>query len=554
MSIDLGETAKPPKTAFFEAFTPKLISVFREGYTLAFFKADALAGLTVAIVALPLSMAIAIGSGAKPENGLFAAIIGGFVISALGGSRYQIGGPAGAFIVVVAAAIERYSFDGFLLAALLSGLLLVVAGFARLGSYIKYIPHPVVTGFTAGIAVIIFASQLRDLFGLSLAKEPAAFVPKLEALWAAHSSINPVATTLAASCILLIVGLRAWRPKFPGLLAIVVLSGLATWEFGLPVETIGTRFGGIPSGLPWPTLPAINWDRIVEVSPAAFTFALLGSIESLLSAVVADGMTGRRHRPNAELVAQGIGNVASALFGGLCVTGTIARTATNVRAFAHGPVAGMLHALFLLAFMVIAAPLARYIPLAALAAVLTVVCWNMADKAEFAAILRHDRAEAVVLLATFLLTLFRDLTEGITVGVILGSMLFMHRMAQVAEVRAHAGEDDVPGAALPAELAGVKDVLRLRIAGPFFFGSAGIVGSALDRIGGTPQAFVIDLGDVPFADATAAQTLELFVKRAKKNKAGVFLAAVNPKVREVLEQNGMGAGEVTYLGDAAGPR
>ncbi len=389
-----------PEPSFRELFTPKLVTVLREGYDLGKLRADALAGLTVAIVALPLSMAIAVASGTSPERGLYTAIVGGFLISALGGSRFQIGGPAGAFIILVAATIERHGYDGFLLATMIAGVALLLLGFLRLGTYIKYIPHPVIVGFTAGIAVIILASQLRDLFGLVLAgREPAAFLPKLAALWSART-VNPAAAAIAAGTIGTILLVRRYRPTWPGFLIAVWLAAVASWAFSLPVETIGTRIGGVPSAFPAPALPPIDAAKVMEVLPAGLAMALLGGIDSLLSAVVADAMSGRRHRSNCELVAQGFANIGAALFGGLCATGTIARTATNVRAGAIGPVSGILHALFLLAFMLVAAPLAAYIPLAALAGILAVVAWNMAERHEFLAILTRSRGEALVLLAT----------------------------------------------------------------------------------------------------------------------------------------------------------
>jgi SulP family sulfate permease len=543
--------AHPKSPSFAEIFTPKLVTSLREGYTLADFKADAFAGLTVAIVALPLSMAIAIASGASPANGLYTAVIGGFLISALGGSRHQIGGPAGAFIVLIAATIEKFGYDGFLLATIMAGVMLLIIGYMQLGTYIKYIPHPVVVGFTSGIAVIIFTSQLRDLFGLHVDKEPAAFVPKVQALWAAAPSFNVTATAIAGLSIAAILTLRAWRPRFPGLLVVVALGALATWAFNLPVETIGSRFGGVPRSLPAPHLPPMGFQMALDVLPAAIAIAFLGGVESLLSAVVADGMTGRRHRSNCELVAQGYANIASALFGGICATGTIARTATNIRANAHGPVAGMLHSAFLLVFMLAAAPLASFIPLASLAAVLAIVAWNMAEKAEFTAILRHDRGEAAVLLSTFLLTVFRDLTEGIAVGVTLGAILFMHRMAEMVEVRTHEHliEGDVPDVRRGREAyegQADKDIITYRIAGPFFFGAATTVGTVLDRIGGRPKAFILDLSAVPLADATAAHALLSFVEKTRKKGARVYLAGASPAVMRVLWANGLTRAVVTY--------
>lgn len=414
-----------------DLFTPKSLTVLREGYGLDDFRADVVAGLTVAIVALPLSMAIAIASGTTPDRGLYAAIFGGFLVSMLGGSRFQIGGPAGAFIVLVAASMVRHGIEGVLLATMMAGLFLVVAGLLRIGSYIRYIPHPVTVGFTAGIAVIIFASQIRDLLGITLTgKEPGELIPKLEALGRAIGTTNVAAVAISLVTILIIASLRKLRPTWPGMLIAVAVTAVASALLTLPVETIGTRFGGIPQSFPMPSFPAITLAKLIAVLPDAIMFAILGAIESLLSAVVADGMTGRRHRSNGELVAQGFANIGSALFGGICVTGTIARTATNVRAGARSPVAGMLHSVFLLAFMLLAAPLASYIPLATLAGVLAVVAWNMAEKHEFVTLLRTSWDKAVVLLATFLLTIFFGLAEGIAVGALLGALIWLWRGRQ----------------------------------------------------------------------------------------------------------------------------
>ncbi|MAK82057.1 MAG: sodium-independent anion transporter [Phenylobacterium sp.] len=401
-------------------YLPKLATQLREGYGLADLRADAVAGLTVAIVALPLSMAIAIASGVGPERGLYTAIVGGFLVSMLGGSRFQIGGPAGAFIVLVAGTVHLHGIEGLILATFLSGLMLAAGGVLRLGNLIRLIPAPVTVGFTAGIAVIILASQVRDLLGLTLAGgEPAQFGPKVAALAQALPSANPPAVAVAAVVIALILAVRRWRPAWPALLIAVSLASAAAVLFALPVETIGSKFGGIPRTLPMPHLPDLAWTKVLAVLPAAAAFTLLGAIESLLSAVVADGMTGRRHRSNMELVAQGIANSGAALFGGMPVTGTIARTATNVRAGAHGPVSGMLHALYLLAFMLIAAPLAAYIPLAALAGLLAVVAWNMVEKAEIAHLLRENRGGAAVMAVTLALTLAHDLIAGIAAGCVL---------------------------------------------------------------------------------------------------------------------------------------
>ncbi|TAJ71680.1 MAG: SulP family inorganic anion transporter [Phenylobacterium sp.] len=397
-------------------YRPKLATTLSEGYDLRDLRSDAMAGLTVAILALPLSMAIAVASGVSPDRGLYTAIIGGFLVSALGGSRYQIGGPAGAFIVLVSATVAKFGIDGLILTVVLSGVMLTLVGALRLGSLIRHIPHAVTVGFTAGIAVTIFASQIKDLAGLKLAgAEPGAVLPKLAALGQAAPTANLFALALGVAVAAVILGMRAWRPAWPGMLVAVVAATLAATFLHLPVETIGSRFGGIPHGLPAPHLPAVSWPLLAAVFPAALSFTLLGGLESLLSAKVADSMTGRVHRSNMELVAQGLANIGSAAFGGISVTGTIARTATNIRAGARSPVAGILHAAFILAFMLVAAPLASYIPLAALAGILVVVAWNMAERKEFASLLTNWRAGAV-LLATFGLTVLHDLMAGIIAG------------------------------------------------------------------------------------------------------------------------------------------
>jgi sulfate permease, SulP family len=413
----------PAKTPWLEEFTPKLVSQLRDGYGLSDLRADAIAGLTVAIVALPLSMAIAIASGLPPERGLYTAIIGGFIISLLGGSRFQIGGPAGAFIVLIAAVVGRHGYDGLVLATFMAGVMMMLIGALRLGGLVRIIPQPVLVGFTAGIAVIIFASQIRELLGLDIAQEPAALLPKLTAIGHAIGTAKPLTIAIAALGLAIILVQRRYKPTWPGMLFAVAITAALTALLHLDVATIGTRFGGVPSSLPAPALPDFSLDRMIRIFPDALAITLLGAIESLLSAVVADGMTGRRHRSNGELVAQGIGNMAAVTFGGMPVTGTIARTATNIRAGAKGPVSGMLHAVYLLVFMLVAAPLAFHVPLAALGAVLAVVCWNMAEKREFWHFLTGEWRTAVVLVATFGLTVFVDLIAGIAVGTVLGVVL-----------------------------------------------------------------------------------------------------------------------------------
>lgn len=519
-------------------FTPKIITVLREGYGLRALRADAIAGLTVAIVALPLSMAIAIASGVGPERGLYTTIVGGFLVSALGGSRYQIGGPAGAFIVLVAACVMATGVEGLILATFLSGFVLMAAGALRLGSYVRFIPYPVTVGFTAGIAVIIFASQMRDLLGLTLAGgEPAAIIPKVQALWAARGTVTPAALGLAVGVVAVIQGLKRWRPAWPAMLIAVVGAGALAAGLGLDVATIGSKFGELPRVPPAPALPVMDAAKLWAALPWALSFAMLGAIESLLSAVVADGMSGRQHRSNAELVAQGVANVGSALFGGFCVTGTIARTATNVRAGSKGPVSGMLHALFVLGFMLVAAPLAGFIPLAALAGVLAVVAWNMAEKEEFWQLLRSSRADALVLMVTFGLVVFRDLTEGIVAGFALGGLVFIARMSDAAEV---AGETPF------ATSDGDRVICRMR--GPWFFGTAARLGSVLDRIADRPKEFVVELSDVPLIDSSGVRSFLLLSRKLARRGAGLVIVGARPTVEAALRHHGVAA---RYLPDLA---
>ena len=550
------------KPSFVELYTPKLLTVLREGYGPAEFRADAIAGLTVAIVALPLSMAIAIASGVTPDRGLYTSIVGGFIVSMLGGCRFQIGGPAGAFIVLVAVCVAQHGVDGLLLATFLSGLMLAAAGLLGLGTFIKYIPYPVTVGFTAGIAVIIFASQVKDLLGLPLASEPGPLLPKLAVLAGALPSASPAAIVVTAVTIGHILVLRRLRPHWPAFIIAVGVAAAGAALVGARVETIGTQFGGIPQTLPLPQLPEFSWAKVQAVLPNALSFTLLGSIESLLSAVVADSMTGRRHRSNCELMAQGLANMVSPLFGGFCVTGNIARTATNVRAGARGPVAGMLHAVFLLLFMLVAAPLAAYIPLAALAGVLAVVAWNMAEKHEFATLIRASRGDAVVLLLTFLLVIFVDLTTGIVAGFVVSTLLFLHRMAQSVAVENGMPmmEEDLADTvngngrrSYDSAPATDPDVVVVRISGAFFFGAAAAVGAALDRIGEAPKVYVVDLSAVSLLDSTGAATLEGFVRKAKRQGAVVHIAGATRAVRRTLLVHGIGRSRVRYaqsVGDA----
>jgi sulfate permease, SulP family len=538
----------PGQPGFLEMFTPKLVTVLREGYGPAQLRADAVAGLTVAIVALPLSMAIAIAAGATPAQGLYTAIVGGFIVALLGGSRFQIAGPAGAFIVLMAGTVQAHGIDGLILATIMSGVMLAAVGLLRMGTYIKFIPYPVTVGFTAGIAVIIFASQMKQLLGLELTRpEPGPLLEKLPVIWESLPTLDPATVLLAAATIGLIAGINRLRRAWPSMLLAVAATTLAATALDLPVATIGNQFGALPGALPAPSLPDVSLEKMRAVLPFAVAFTLLGAIESLLSAVVADGMTGRRHRSNCELVAQGVANVGSGLFGGMCVTGNIARTATNVRAGAVGPVAGMLHSVFLLLFILVAAPLAGYIPLASLAGVLAVVAWNMIEKDAIRSLLGASRGDALVLLTTFGLTIFRDLTEAIVVGFALGSVLFIHRMSQATAIETHAPfvTDDRPDTAnghrkgYDAGKATDPEVMVYRIRGTLFFGAAASVGAVLERIADRHRNLVIDLSDVPILDSTAAHAIDAMVRKAHRRGVKIMLTGTTHDMRVQLFAQGI---------------
>ncbi len=548
--MSLQQPAAPVSRTWFDwrLFVPKSFTViFNEGYRVADFRADAIAGLTVAIVALPLAMAIAIASGTTPDKGLITAVVAGFLISALGGSRFQIGGPTGAFIVVVYGVISKFGFDGLILATLMAGLMLIIAGVLRFGDWIKYIPEPVVTGFTAGIAVIIFTSQIKDLLGLTTGEVPAEFIPKIEAFWAARDTIALPAIGVAGGALTAILLLRRFAPKVPGFLLAVAGGALIVWLLRLPVETIGSKFGGVPATFPAPSFPTFTFERLQQLLPSAFTIAFLAGVESLLSAMVADGMTGRRHRSNCELVAQGVANIGSGLFGGLCATGAIARTATNIRSGGRTPVAGMLHAAFLLACMLSLGPLMSFVPLAALAAVLAVVAWNMSEKERFRHLLGGPIGDRLVLLATFGLTVLVDLTVAIEVGIVLSALIFMHRMAEAAAFEKGVALDDfdqddlseasrTPYAAR-RELPKGVEVFVLH--GPLFFGAASRLNDALEAAFPAPKAIILRFADVPMIDASGVGTLVRFLKRCHSDGVAVVMSELQPRSREVLARMGV---------------
>jgi SulP family sulfate permease len=512
-----------------EAFTPKLLTVFREGYRAPDFRADAIAGLTVAIVALPLAMALGIASGASPREGLVTAIVAGFLISALGGSRVQIGGPTGAFVVIVAGVIAAHGFSGLILATIMAGIILIAAGYAGVGKLMRYVPMPVVTGFTAGIAVIIASSQLGDFLGLRTGPVPADFIDKWAAYAGALGTANWMALAVGAASLAVIIILKGVAPRAPGYLIAILAATAASALLKLPVETVGDRFHSMATGAPLPRLPEFSIPLLREIVPSAFVIAFLAGIEALLSATVADGMTGRRHRSGQELVGMGIANIASGFFGGLPATGAIARTATNIRAGGRTPMAGIFHALFLLIFTVVAGRLLALVPMTALAAVLLMVAWGMSEFDRFVALVKTDAGERGLLILTFLLTVFVDLTVAIGVGVTLAALLFMMRMSETAGlVAVDSAEEPELRDQLP------QGVEVFRFTGPIFFGVAGEMLEALRRAGQRPRAIVLRMEQVPYIDATGANALATFTRQAKSAGTEVWLAGMRDQPREFL--------------------
>lgn len=535
-------------------YLPKSLVALGEGYTRGTVLRDLLAGITVAIIALPLAMAFGIASIPEsvaaaagispPAVGLITAIVAGFLISALGGSRVQIGGPTGAFIVVVYSIASRHGYQGLVGATLLAGLFVVLFGIARLGAVIRYVPYPVTTGFTTGIAVIIASSQVKDFLGLEMGAVPPDFLDKWGAYLSHFGSWNPSATAVAVGSLLGLLLLRRWVPRAPGSILVVMAAAALVAALGLPVETIGTRFGGIPRELPNLSLPALDLSTIRVLIPDALTIALLVAIESLLSAVVADGMTGFRHKADCELVGQGVANVASALFGGIPATGAIARTAANVKAGARTPLAGMTHAVVLLAVVLAVAPLASAIPLPSLAALLVMVAWNMSEVEHFARMFRAPRSDVTVLLVTFLLTVFLDLTIAVGVGIVLASLLFMKRMADVVEIDALGANDRDPDDESDDILSGrraVPGVEVYEIGGPFFFGVADRLKAVLSRIERPPRALVLRLRRVPAVDATGLHALRELHARCRREGTVLILSGVQAQPRRVFERSGFAA-------------
>lgn len=517
-----------------DTLRPKIIEYFKNHtYSFRDFISDTMAGLSVAIVALPLAMAIAIASNLPPERGIFTAIVAGFLISAHGGSRYQIGGPTAAFIVTVATVAMKHGYDGLVLATIMAGIILVIMAIFRAGELIKFIPHPVIIGFTSGIALLIVFSQLRDFFGLSIAKIPPDFLEKLQVYLAHMHETNFIAVGVALISILIIIKSKIYTPKIPGPIIVIAISSIAVTIFNLPIETIESRFGHIPSMLPTPVWPEITFEKLRLLLPDAITIATLAAIESLLSAVVADGMAGTRHKPNAELLGQGMANVASAVFGGLPATGAIARTATNIKAGAKSPIAGIMHAVWLFVFMIILAPIIVKVPLAALSAILIVVAWNMAEIKHFRAIMNAPKADRVVLITTFILTVLVDLNFAIQAGIALASILFIDQMMKATEIKAiNKEEEEDPDSTLNKKFPPNVEVYEIN--GPLFFGIAEKLVDTLNALEVPPKVFILRMRHVPLIDSAGLHALEVLHNKLKGNGTILILSGINKNINKFI--------------------
>lgn len=522
---------------------PKLIAVLREGYSRAQLSNDLIAGVIVGIVALPLGIAFAIASGVKPEQGLYTAVIAGFIISALSGSRVQIGGPTGAFIVLVYEIVHQYGYDGLATATLMAGVLLVLMGLFRLGAVIKFIPYPLTVGFTGGIALIIAVTQIRDLLGLQMASVPGDFLEKCAAYLEHLSSWNPDALGVGLFTVAIVWFWPRVTRRVPGSLIAILLTTAAVPLFHLPVETIGSRFGSVPNSLPTPHLPNLAWEHVTQLFSPALAIALLAGIESLLSAVVADGMTGRRHRSDMEIIAQGVANIASPIFGGIPATGAIARTATNVKNGGRTPIAGITHAVTLLLIMVFFGKWAGLIPMATLAGILLVVAYNMSEWHLFVKLLRSPRSDVAIMLNSFFLTVLVDLTIAIQVGVVLSAFLFMRRMADVTQtgyITSSLEEEDDPAdpsAVFRREIP--EGVAVFEIYGPFFFGAADKFKSAINQIEKQPRVLILRMRHVLAIDATGLRAIEDVFERTRRDGTTLVLSGVHAQPLIALERAGL---------------
>ncbi len=527
-------------------FQPKLFAVLKN-YNREKFFTDLMAGIIVGIVALPLAIAFGIASGVSPEQGLITAILAGFIISFLGGSTVQIGGPTGAFIVVVYGIIQEFGFEGLAVATVIAGIMLLMMGALKLGTVIKFIPYPIIVGFTSGIALTIFTTQMKDLFGLSMETVPADFISKWYAYFKSAGTVNGGAALVGVSSILIIVITPKLFKKIPGSLVAIIVMTLAVYLLkkyaGLSgIETIGDRFQ-IQAALPQPAMPSLNMNTIHMLLPAAFTIAILGAIESLLSATVADGVTGDKHNSNTELIAQGAANIVVPFFGGIPATGAIARTMTNINNGGRSPVAGIIHAVVLLLILLFLGPLTKHIPMACLAGVLVIVSYNMSEWRTFRSLLKNSTSDVAVLLTTFLLTVIFDLTIAIELGLLLAMLLFMKRMTETTRVSVVKDQIDLSS---EGEIYREEEKLDLKkgvevyeIDGPFFFGIANKFDECMKVLGDKPQVRIIRMRKVPFMDTTGLHNLESLYRLSEKEKIRMVLSGVNEQVRKVLEKSGL---------------
>lgn len=530
-------------------FVPKSIVCLREGYTRERVLHDLAAGIVVGIVALPLALAFAIASGVPPERGLYTAVIAGFLISALGGSRVQIGGPTGAFVVIVYGIMQRYGYDGLVIITMLAGGLLIILGLARMGALIKFIPYPVITGFTSGIAVIIFSSQVKDFLGLKMGSIPADFGEKWVTYAGHFASLSVPATLLALGTLLILIVWPRVSTLVPAPFVAMVVATAAVRIFHLPVETIGTRFGHVPSSFPPFHVPHVDLAQLREYFSPALTVALLAAIESLLSAVVADGMIGTKHKSNMELVAQGVANIASPLFGGIPATGAIARTATNIKTGGRTPLAGLVHAVTLLGILLLLGKWAAMVPLASLAAILVMVSYHMSEWRSFAGLLKAPKSDIVVLILTFGLTVFVDLTVAVQVGIVVASLLFMKRMSDITHVEwMDEDENEDPGEITQS---GRRAVDVYEVNGPFFFGAADKVKEVMSDIGKPPKAFILRMRHVPAIDATGLHALDQMARKCRHDRTRLILCEVREQPRRAIERSGMKIGEIVDSFDEA---
>ena len=520
---------------------PKLLSVLKEGYTLKQFQGDLMGGLTVGVVALPLAIALAIASGVKPEQGLYTAIVGGFVIAVLGGSRVQISGPTGAFVVIVYGIVQKYGYDGLVVATLIAGVMLVIMGLARMGALLKFVPYPVIVGFTSGIALIILSSQINDFLGLKIEKLPADFVEKWIEYASRITQVDPYTVAVGLGSLLIIVLWPRVTHHVPGQLIAILAAIFAVQFFQIPVDTIQSRFGGMPTGLPSPQWPTVTWASFQELFSPAITIAILASLESLLSAVVADGMTGTRHRSNMELVGQGAGNIASAIFGGIPATGAIARTATNIKSGGKTPVAAIIHAVFLLLVLLFIGKWAAMIPMATLAAVLIVVAYNMSEWREFRRLLKSPRGDVAVLLVTFLLTVLIELTVAIQVGILLAAFLFLQKMSKEAHVDIITDtleEDEEFKGRDMSKIDIPKGVEVFEVYGSLFFGAVSQFKESIRVVSNKPKVIILRMRHVPTIDASGIHILEELVRELHDSGGIIVFSAVSRSVFRIMRNSG----------------